>query len=312
MIRYLKHNDIDKQRWDDCIDRSVNEIIYAHAWYLDIVSPGWSGLVEDDYISVFPLTSRRKFFVNYLFQPFFTQQLGLFTRTHLTEKLVDSFLQAIPNHFRFIEINLNSMNKVDPDHYTGKLRLNLELDLIEPYENLQLKYDQNTRRNIKKTVSSGLYIKRKIEPDELITLFRDNYGKKEGILRFSDYETLRKLMFYSLKHTFSVTMGVCTPDGKLCAGVFFMRDRLRWIFHFAASDIQARESGAMFFLVDSFIRENAGQALTLDFEGSNDPNVARFYKGFGAREIPYYQVRIDRLPAIAGKALYFKKRLHTR
>jgi hypothetical protein len=312
MICFLEHADIDKRKWDDCMDRSVNGMIYGYTWYLDIVSPGWGGLVEDDYTGVFPLTSKRKFFVNYLCQPFFTQQLGLFTRNHLTGNRVEAFLQAIPDQFRFAEINLNAMNKVDPVRYPGTMRVNLELDLIGSYESLQLNYDQNTRRNLKKALTSGLTIRRKIEPDELITLFRENYGKKEGVLRFNDYDILRKLIYYSLEHTFSIVIGVYMPDGKLCAGVFFLRDRARWIFHFAASNADARQSGAMFLLVDSFIRENAGQALTLDFEGSNDPNVARFYKGFGARESNYYQVRINRLPGIARKALYFKKRLWAR
>ena len=52
----------------------------------------------------------------------------------------------------------------------------------------------------------------------------------------------------------------------------------------------------MFLLVDNFIRENAGQALILDFEGSNDQNVSRFYRGFGAKEVHYSQVTINRLP----------------
>src|ERR1700692_3437990 len=79
MIHYLKHNAIDKRRWDEAIDRAFNGMIYAKSWYLDIVSPQWDALVSDDYRAVMPLTWRRKFGVYYLYQPFFTQQLGVFT-----------------------------------------------------------------------------------------------------------------------------------------------------------------------------------------------------------------------------------------
>jgi len=312
MIRYLKHSAIDKKKWDECIDLSVNSIIYARSWFLDIVSPGWDAMVEDDYVSVFPLTHRRKFFVHYLYQPFFTQQLGIFTRNHLTETLVDNFLQLIPPHFRFAEINLNSMNKINPERYSCKRKINLELDLIETYENNQKNYDQNTRRNLKKAMNAGLILRRKVEPDELITLFRNNFGKNEGKLRFRNYENLRKLMLYCIRNNFSITLGVYLPDGTLCAGVFFLHDKSRWIFHFAASDKTSRETGAMFLLVDSFIREYSGQPVILDFEGSNDPNVARFYKGFGAKQGQYYQVTINQLPGIGRKMLYFKNRLRRR
>jgi hypothetical protein len=308
MIRYLEHPDIDKSKWDGCISRSVNGIVYAYSWYLDIVSPGWDALVEDDYVSLFPLTHNRKFGVSYLFQPYFTQQLGVFTRNHLTEKLVHDFLDLIPGKFRFAEIHLNSLNKVDPAFYHSTTRVNLELDMINTYENLRKNYDQNVKRNLKKAFDSSVSIQRKVEPDELITLFRNNYGSKEKKLKFGHYEILRKLMVYCLKRRSGLIMGACLPDGKLCAAVFFLLDRSRIIFHFAASDSKARESGAMFFLIDSFIRDHAGKALTLDFEGSNDPNVARFYKSFGAAGCNYYMVTIDRLPWIGQKAVYFKKR----
>jgi hypothetical protein len=308
MIHYLNHPDIDKLKWDDCISRSVNSVIYAHSWYLDIVCPGWDALVEDDYVTLFPLTYNRKFGVSYLFQPYFTQQLGLFTRNHLTEKLVGDFLGSIPGKFRFAEIHLNSLNKVDPSLYNASPRVNLELDMIDTYENLRKNYDQNAKRNLKKAFESSITIRRKVEPDELITLFRENYGKKEKKLKFRHYEVLRKLMNYCLRNRSGLLIGAMHPDGRLCAAAFFLLDRSRVIFHFAASGSGARETGAMFLLIDSFIREHAGQALTLDFEGSNDPNVARFYKSFGATECNYYKVTINRLPWMVKKAVFFKKR----
>jgi len=296
MIRYLQHHEIDLKKWDDSIRLSVNGLVYAYSWFLDIVSPGWDALMENDYESVFPLTHNRKFGVRYLYQPYFAQQLGLFTKGHLTESLVDNFLRAIPQKFRFIQIHLNSLNKVDYTRYHCYPRVNHELDLINSYENLVEKYDQNTRRNLKKAHKEQLVLKRKVEPDELISLFRDNYGKYELLLQYRHYDILRTLIGYCLKNTFSAITGVFLPDGTLCAGSFFLRDKERVIYHLAASNQTARENGAMFLLVDNFIKENAGQVLILDFEGSNDSNVSRFYKGFGAQEVKYSQVTINRLP----------------
>ena len=123
MINYLRHTQIDKPRWDQCIRESVNSMVYGYSWYLDLVSPGWDALMEDDYTSVFPLTHKRKYSVRYLAQPFFTQQLGLFTSGHLTQELVTRFLNAIPPTFKLVEIHLNSMNKVDPEKFEVVNRL---------------------------------------------------------------------------------------------------------------------------------------------------------------------------------------------
>lgn len=61
---------------------------------------------------------------------------------------------------------------------------------------------------------------------------------------------------------------------------------------------QARNNGAMFLLVDDFIREHAGRDLVLDFEGSSDPNLARFYLGFGSKECVFLQIKINRMPPV--------------
>jgi hypothetical protein len=309
MIHYLKNKSIDKAKWDDCISHSVNGNVYARSWYLDLVCPGWEALAEGDYDTVFPLIHRSKWGIKYLFQPYFTQQLGVFSRHHLTPGLVEEFLRSIPSKFRFIEINLNSFNKIETGKYKTVLRLNHEFDLINTYEKIISGYDQNTRRNLRKAYSEKITVRHKIDPDELISLFRENFGNKEGKLKFHHYQLIRNIMIYALKNTFSLILGAYMEDNTLCAGAFFLKEADRVILLFAGSDGRSRENGAMFLLIDTFIRDNAGQALILDFEGSNDPNVARFYKGFGARESFYYQVRINRLNPLTFHLVNFIKRL---
>jgi hypothetical protein len=262
----------------------------------------------NDYETVFPLTQNRKFGIRYLYQPYFAQQLGIFSREHLTESLVEQFLLAIPSRFSFIHVHLNSMNKIDHGKFTIIPRVNHELDLIPSYETIFTGYNQNTRRNIRKALGQNLSIRKKVDPDELITLFKANYGRNEVSLKFRQYNTLRLLMTYCLKNTFSLTLGAYLPDDTLCAGIFFLQDRDRFIYHFAASDKNARENGAVFMLIDSFIKEHAGQPLILDFEGSSDQNVARFYRGFGAKETGFKEILINRLPGKVDWMVNFMKK----
>jgi len=296
MINYIKHTRIDKIRWDQCIRKSVNSMVYGYSWYLDRVSPGWDGLVEDDYRSVFPLTQRMKWGVRYIAQPFFTQQLGLFTTDHLTPELVSRFLKAIPSRFRLVEIHLNSMNKVDQDEFEVSLRINHELELLEPYGKLNRNYSQNTRRNLRKALDSGVEIRRKVSADDLVSLFRKNFGKREGKLGYREYLAIQDLITYCTEQASGMILGASAEKTHLDAGAFFLKDRNRYIMLFAASDYQTRDNGAMFMLLDTFIREHAGQPALLDFEGGNDPNLGRFYKSFGARETTYPFVRISRIP----------------
>ncbi|MEI7803410.1 MAG: hypothetical protein WCI97_12225, partial [Bacteroidota bacterium] len=91
---YLKHTEIDITKWDHCVKNSFNHLPYCYSWYLDVVSPGWDALISDDYEYIFPLTHRRKARINYLFQPYFTQQLGLFSSKKFSQKILNEFLSA--------------------------------------------------------------------------------------------------------------------------------------------------------------------------------------------------------------------------
>ena len=86
MIRYFKHREIDKEKWDACINQSLNGRFYVLSWFLDIVSPGWEGLVEDDYVAVFPVPRKRKYGIPYLIQPMHLKFLDIYsTRQELSK-----------------------------------------------------------------------------------------------------------------------------------------------------------------------------------------------------------------------------------
>jgi len=310
MIRYLRHNEIDREQWDRCISKSVNGIIYAYSWYLDVVAPGWEALAEDDYESVFPLTQGKKFGIKYLFQPMFTQQLGIFSVNMLSESLVTRFIQAIPSGYRFAEIQLNSFNRVDASLFQCTFRVNHELELVRPYETLAGEFSQNARRNIRKAIEAGVTVKRKVDPEDLVNLFRENFGKREGVLRYRDYMTVTRLMETCIMNSHGILMSAGTGAGRQDAAAFFLKHEGRFIFLFSASDYKTRDNGAMFLLLDTFIREHSERPVILDFEGGNDPGLARFYQGFGARETRYPMVRINRLSPAVNKilALYKKTR----
>ena len=305
MINYVNHTRIDKRLWDDCISRSLNRRVYAFSWYLDVVCPGWDALIEDDYAGVFPLTFGRKWGISYLYQPYFAQQLGLFSINRITTEMVGCFLRAIPEKFRFVEIQMNDMNHFESPEWYFTRRVNHELEITAGYEALTGGFSQNTRRNIRKSKQVDLLPVTTTSVDQLIGLFRENYGEREGKLKPGHYQILRTLIVYCIDHQKGYIQGVADRNGTLSAAAFFLLDGGHVYFLFAASGKQARENGAMFFLIDHFLAENAGKFGLLDFEGGNDPNLGRFYKGFGAKEVFYPAVCSNRLPKAATRLLYF-------
>ncbi|MDR1631378.1 MAG: hypothetical protein LBR97_00560, partial [Dysgonamonadaceae bacterium] len=70
-IEWLKHEEIDFQAYNRCIESSSFGAVYAMSWYLDAVSPFWELLMAENYRYVMPLPVKRKFRIKYLMQPLF-------------------------------------------------------------------------------------------------------------------------------------------------------------------------------------------------------------------------------------------------
>ncbi len=312
MIRYLRHNQIDFVKWDACIDGAINGIFYGYSWYLDMCARSWDALVEDDYQAVMPLPFRQKWGVRYLFQPFFVQQLGVFSRSSLSGGVTRRFLDAIPSSFRYLDYQMNTYNVLPSDHpFVAGRGITYELDLIAPYEQLRAKYSSNTKRNLKKSEKRGVFQTPHGRPEEIITAFRQNRGARGIPFKEYDYQILKHLIYAGIHRGMVTLKSAYTSDNNFCAGIVFFKSHKKAVWLFSGSTPEARENGAMAMLVDGFIRENAGKEMVLDFEGSSDPNLARFYQGFGSEECVFLQIRKNRLPLILKPAintyLYLRK-----
>lgn len=295
MIRKISHIEIDKKLWDNCIINSPNETIYPYSGFLDVVSPGWDALVLDDYKAVFPLTHKKKFGISYLIQPANSQQLGLFSSITLNSSIIEDFFKKVSEHYSYINIQINSFHKANiPDLiYSG--RKNYELSLNNKYEDLFVQFSTNHKRNIKKAKEAGAEIIKDLPIDKLIALYKETRGKEMKHSK-SDYETLEKLIDSLLSNKSAEIISVNLPKIGFCAGAVFVRSCKRTVFLFSATSVEAKKNGAMHFLIDNYIRNNSGEDIILDFEGSNQESLARFYAGFGANCTEYYKLSKNKLP----------------
>jgi len=296
LIRHLIHADIDKSKWDECIKHSPNGLVYAYSWYLDIACPGWEALVEDDYTSILPLPMGKKYGYTYSYPPLFTQQLGVFSKQELSEEKVNEFISAIPSHYRYIEMHLNEQNIFHSRTFETRELITYTLDLNRPYAEIAASYSTQTKRNLKKALSSSLTIVQTPRPEKIIKLFRDNRGLQHE-LPFAFYTVLERLTEALLSKGVITPIGVNDKNNAMCAGAFFVKNKDRHIFLFSGANQNAYNSQAMTLLLNSYIEEHAEKPITFDFEGSMDKDLARFYSGFGSTKRTFLMIRKNTLPA---------------
>ena len=291
MITYLTHDSIDKERWDACVAKAPNGLVYAWSWYLDIVHPRWDALVDLDggnYLSVMPITHKRKCLVNYLCQPFFVQQLGIFSTVPVTAETTQAFLRAIPKKYRLVEIRLNEKNPVEASWKGVDIHRNHLLDLKKDYETLLSNYHDNTKRNLKKSLKYGLEMVVAVPVQKIIHLFRNDRGAMVKHWGDAEYARLECLTAKAIATNNAFVCGVKTSESDdIVCGAIFMMSHQRITFLFSGNSQSGKEMQAMTFLMDQVIKKYSGQSLVFDFEGSDDDDLARFYRGFGAEPTTY-------------------------
>jgi hypothetical protein len=299
-IKYLQRDEIDETKWDNCITHAFNGLIYARTVYLDTMAKNWAGLVFKDYEIVMPLTWNKKFGLTYLYQPAFTAQLGIFYSSFIDRKIISAFLYEVKKRFQFCEIHLNYANDIEE----GVHRANYILDLKKPYDQIASSYKKRLVENLKEAGSGNLQYLTSDDYSGTITFFKKEYGQKMRGTKEADYTR-----FECLCHELGKTGMICQRiikdgTGNLLTRSIFLKDENR-IYNIMSVTFEAgRKKRSHFYLIDQLIREFSGQKLILDFEGSEVPGIAEFYRKFGTTNQPYLFFKYNRLPYLLR---FFKK-----
>lgn len=299
-IHYLTYQQINKQKWDACIDKAENGLIYGYSFYLDAMARNWDALVlysrsgEDAYEAVMPLTWNKKYGIHYLYQPPFTACLGIFGNS-LTGETVHAFLKTIPPKFKYWDIYFNPGNLFKLPGFDLYQRMNYVLSLDSPYETLYSAFRENIQRNIKKSEQFQLAIKNDIPMAGVIKLAKE---QASGFSSLSDDDLTRFGKLFDGLHAQqkAVTYGVYAKEGQLIASAVFLFSHHRAYYILVGNHPDGKTLGASHALVNAFIKDHAGKHLLLDFEGSDIPSLAFFYSSFGAVEERYSAIRLNRLP----------------
>lgn len=283
---------IDFAKWDACVQRNSNGLIYATSAYLNAMTDNWSGLVINDYEAIMPLPWRKKWGIKYLYTPAFTQQLGLIGPYSINNTTV---LQTITDFVKYGDYMLNAANNAT--HAIGNFaeKCNCILPLSSSYIYIKSNYTKSLLTYLKKAINNGLiYADSNIS--EAIDAYQNEYQERFETFISEDYNHFKQLCLQLGREQLSFAKKVTDNYGNELAYGLFLRDDKR-IYNLMPTTFPAgRKLFAMHFLMDNLIKEHAEQPLLLDFEGSDHPGIRQFYEHFGAQNEPYSLWHFNKLP----------------
>lgn len=290
-IQLVKHEDIDKVKWNSCVHYANNGNVFGYKWFLDFVAKDWDGLVEGDYESVFPLVWRKGFFGGKeLHQPPLMRELGLYSINALSAKRVEAFLHAIPNEYRYIEIVVNEQINLPQKHDFDVIELyNHQMLLTEPYENLRANYAENIKEKLQLSSENQLIATSNLKPEK-VAGFYQKYVKDRKHLTHN-FHALQRIMYNVLHRGWGFASGIESQGGELLAANFFIYSHNKVLSLVPLESPAGVELGALPLLFDMLIRTHAGRPMILDFNTEKHDTMAI---SLGARENIYYKIKRDK------------------
>ncbi len=271
---------IDTQKWDACLAQAPNNLIYAQSWYLDAATnKRWEAVVWGDYQAVMPLPVNRKLLGwKQVYVAPLTQQLGIYAAA-ISNSMIADVLQLAQSwkYARFV-------TKVNAAHFQQNetlftARTNYILPLSTHYDALHAAYHKTLRKRLRQAAKVCL-----LRPADSIVGVIDFYKEHLGSvvpLAATEYQTILKIFECCWeKDALAMYKVVDADDTVLAMGIFFLfGERVYNVF--GASSEQGKKTYAMHFLLDAVIREHHHRFTYFDFEGSDIPGVANFFKSFG-------------------------------
>ncbi len=278
----LHRNEINTEKWDDCVSNSSRPLIYGISWYLDAATNNqWDGMVWGDYEAVLPLPFNRKLLKKQLVIPHMIQQLGVFDQHSdcaFDEGEIANFLKK-----NYIQTELALMQSFQLKSFNKTKRKNYLFHLNREFFEMKKEFKKSTRYYANKLSFTTKYLC----PEEFMDFVQTNAST-----------TFRKtnMVEQQLKNVMNACMQqeqgniIAALDGKdILSAVFYVwtQNRVTTLLSFSSTSGYRQRANA--FIIFWLMKTYSKKSLLLDFEGSEVAGVEQFIQNFGAKAEYYYR-----------------------
>lgn len=270
MIRRLKYEEIDFEKYDRCLEDSVQRNFYANKEILDHLCKSWELLVWQDYQYMMPIPVQKKFGLKFAVMPLFCQQLGVFGNEQNPE-IEERFLEYLQKNYRIVQYSFNFQNSF---RQNLKQKKNYFAD-AKDYKILRKDYFKGR----KSTVKTAQYLHfKELQVSEHLDFIK-NYFK--GLEKQSDIQKL--LVYFDFLNSKKMlrTFGAFKDDRLINVAVMVDYGGRLSLLSLINDDNYRSDNGAS-FLIDRILQENISEK-SFDFMGGSIRAIEVFFKSFGSQ-----------------------------
>ncbi|PIE50639.1 MAG: hypothetical protein CSA38_02410 [Flavobacteriales bacterium] len=278
MIRKVKFQDVDFQKYTDCIRRSCQFVFQVEKAYLEVVNgENWDFLVYKDYEAVMPVPFVRKMGFKVVLPPMGIQQLGIFSQRDELQ-LNNAFYDFLLKHYRVYTYPFNADNQLERNL---EYRKNYILK-PRPYQEVKMNYSIHRRRNVRlhdKRNKGLVFSQSKAD----IQVFKPFFLK--NLMGYNDvpekfFSVLEKMYDKGFLRIYQIKK----EEELLSVAMVTASEREDYFLVFINNkEVKTNASSVM---IDQILQQTIEQRK-FSFWGSSIPSIADFYERFGAELTSY-------------------------
>jgi len=292
-IQLLPAHQINSKKWDACVDKIENGLIYSQTRFLNAMADNWHGLIIGEYETVMPIPWRKKWGIRYAYVPAFMQQQGFtgeLNKGMLTNATEVLFRWISYGDFQFnfsnTQLHLILPNLIE--------RTNQKINLNNKYTNLYQNYSADAKRNIQQATKETFQIETTWNEDVWDLFYKQmKYPHAPNRQEIQQFKNACKIFSQTNQ---CIVRWVNDQQTGLLAGWVGLIDNHRIYNLLNLTTLKGRKSGANYFLIDQVLKEFSEQPFWFDMEGSTLSGVQAFYQNWGAQKETYFQLHHNQLP----------------
>jgi len=297
----------NKNRYRQFCQTEPSIPIFSKDWWLDAVcgKDNWNVVIVekgDKIVATMPYYIRTKIGRKLMVQPLLTQTLGPWIRPsqakyakQLAEQkdLMFALIEQLPKYDYFAQNFHYSITNWLPFYWKGFQQTTRYTYVIDDLTDMDLVWkgtQENIRTDIRKA-RNRFNIRVKINLDiEKFLAINELTFKRQGMTLPYSSKLVKHLDEACQFNNARIMFFAEDEKGQIHAAIYIVWDNNSAYYLMGGGHPELRNSGATSLLMWEAIQFATTVTKKFDFEGSMIESVERFFRGFGARQVPYFTV----------------------
>lgn len=278
--------------------------LFQQPWWLDTVaSEKWNAITVEKGNEIrarLPIIEERKMGFSFCTMPPLTPRLGPWIKpqkgkyvNRLTneKRYIEKLIEQLPD-FDFFRQNFHpeQINWL-PFHWDGYAQTTRYTYIIENIKDPDQVWD-GIKGNIRREIRKASDIITIVEHDNAETLWdlHKMTFERQGEKPNQPKSMVEAVTQQVLKRECGMVLVAKDQESRPHAAILVVWDANSAYYLLGGADPELRNSGASSYLLWTAIKKLSQTTRKFDFEGSMIKPIERFFRGFGAKQVPYFQI----------------------